>query len=97
MPRFSHDGEWVEGPHVAMAANQIVVDGSLVESMAMVTAILKRKRELWQSFNPTHEHPGAVHIEADRNLAFARIKEVMHAAAAAGYDDIGFIGVHIPR
>jgi len=53
--------------------------------------LLKRKRELWKSFNPNKTFPGVCILQVDENVPAIVVKSVFQTAAYAGYPNISFM------
>ena len=53
--------------------------------------LLKRKRELWKSFNPNKAFPGVCILQVDENVPAIVVKSVFQTAAYAGYPNISFM------
>ena len=93
----------VEAPMVAVNGNQVLVDGNLAGStraieelgrMQKIDALfelLKRKRELWKSFNPNKPFPGVAILQIDEEVSSLVVKSVFQTAAYAGYPNISFM------
>ncbi len=93
----------VEAPMVAVNGNQVLVDGNLAGSTRAIEELgrmqkvdelfdlLKRKRELWRSFNPNKPFPGVAILQVDENVSSLVVKSVFQTAAYAGYPNISFM------
>ena len=103
VPRIFNGQPIEEAPLVQVAYGQIVVDGSATDPVDQgdgpyggLFTLLKRKRELWQTFHPTRSFPGHLLLRFDGDTPIGIIKRVMHSAALAGYPEIDFIGIQMP-
>jgi biopolymer transport protein ExbD len=103
LPQAENVEPVVDAPMVAVNGNQVLVDGQLagnvrnIEEMGRMTKvdelfdILKRKRELWKSFNPNKPFPGVAILQVDENVPALVVKSVFQTAAYAGYPNISFM------
>jgi biopolymer transport protein ExbD len=93
----------IEAPMVAVNGNQVLVDGNLAGSTRAIEELgrmqkvdelfdlLKRKRELWKSFNPNKPFPGVCILQVDENVPALVVKSVFQTAAYAGYPNVSFM------
>jgi biopolymer transport protein ExbD len=103
LPQAENVETVVEAPMVAVNGNQVLVDGQnvgsvrAIEDMGQMSKIdglfdlLKRKRELWKSFNPNKPFPGVAILQVDEEVPALVVKSVFQTAAYAGYPNISFM------
>ena len=103
LPQAENVEAVVDAPMVAVNGNQVLVDGNLAGSTRAIEDLgrmqkvdelfdmLKRKRELWKSFNPTKPFPGVCILQVDENVKALVVKSVFQTAAYAGYPNISFM------
>lgn len=103
LPQAENVETVVDAPMVAVNANQVLVDGQLAGSTSAIRDLgrlqkvdelfdlLKRKRELWKSFNPNKPFPGVAILQVDENVPAIVVKSVFQTAAYAGYPNISFM------
>ena len=103
LPQAENVDTVVDAPMVAVNANQVLVDGQLAGSTSAIRDLgrlqkvdelfdlLKRKRELWKSFNPNKGFPGVCILQVDENVPAIVVKSVFQTAAYAGYPNISFM------
>ncbi len=103
LPAAENVEDVLEAPMVAVNANQVLVDGQLAGSTSAIRDLgrlqkvdelfdlLKRKRELWKSFNPNKEFPGVAILQVDEDVPAIVVKSVFQTAAYAGYPNISFM------
>jgi biopolymer transport protein ExbD len=93
----------LEAPVVAVNGNQVLVDGQLAGSTRAIEEvgrlqkvdqlfeILRRKRELWESFHPNKRFPGVAILQIDQAVPALVVKSVFQTAAFAGYPQVSFM------
>ncbi|MBI4701960.1 MAG: biopolymer transporter ExbD [Deltaproteobacteria bacterium] len=103
LPEAENVEDVVDAPMVSVNGNQVLVDGSLAGSTRAIEDlgrmqkvdelfdILKRKRDLWQSFNPNREFAGVCILQVDGDVPALVVKSVFQTAAYAGYPNISFM------
>lgn len=103
LPKAENSVDAIEAPMVAIAGNQIIVDGSPAGSTSAIKEanrlqridelfnILKNKRELWKQVNPGKPFPGVVILQVDRKVPALIVKSVFQTAAYAGYPNVSFM------
>jgi biopolymer transport protein ExbD len=103
LPQAENVEDVLEAPMIAVNANQVLVDGQLAGSTSAIRDlgrlqkvdelfdVLKRKRELWKSFNPTKPFPGVAILQVDETVPAIVVKSVFQTAAYAGYPNISFM------
>lgn len=103
LPKAENVIDMMDAPTVAINGNQILVDGTLVDSTRAVEELgrlqkidglfdrLKNKRELWKRNEPTKPFPGVVVLQVDRNVPALVVKSVFQTAAMAGYPNVSFM------
>jgi biopolymer transport protein ExbD len=92
-----------EAPVVAVNGNQVLVDGQLAGSTRAIEDVgrlqkvdelfelLRRKRELWESFHPNQRFPGVAILQIDQEVPSLVVKSVFQTAAFAGYPQVSFM------
>jgi biopolymer transport protein ExbD len=108
LPSAQNVLDMVEAPMVAIAGNQILVDGIPAGSTRSVEEanrlqrldelfnVLKSKRELWKQINPGKPFPGVVILQVDKRVTALVVKSVFQTAAFAGYPNVSFMVGKIP-
>lgn len=104
LPHAENAADVVDAPMVAVNGNQILVDGTLAGSTRAIEelgrmskidelfTILKAKRELWKSVNPSDKpFPGVVILQVDQEVPAIVVKSVFQTAAYAGYPNVSFM------
>ena len=103
LPQAENVESVVDAPMVAVNGNQVLVDGNLAGSTRAIEDLgrmqkvdelfdmLKRKRELWKSFNPNKPFPGVCILQVDEDVPALVVKSVFQTAAYAGYPNISFM------
>lgn len=103
LPSASNVETVIDAPMVAINGNQVLVDGNLagstraIEDLGRMQKIdelfdlLKRKRELWKSFNPNKPFPGVCILQVDEKIPALVVKSVFQTAAYAGYPNVSFM------
>jgi biopolymer transport protein ExbD len=93
----------LEAPVVAVNGNQVLVDGQLAGSTRAIEEVgrlqkvdelfdlLRRKRELWESFHPNQRFPGVAILQIDQQVPSLVVKSVFQTAAFAGYPQVSFM------
>ncbi len=103
LPQAENVETVIDAPMVAVNSNQVLVDGQLAGSTSAIRDLgrlqkidelfdlLKRKRELWKSFNPNTPFPGVCILQVDENVPAIVVKSVFQTAAYAGYPNVSFM------
>jgi biopolymer transport protein ExbD len=103
LPQAENVEAVIDAPMVAVNSNQVLVDGQLAGSTSAIRDLgrlqkvdelfdlLKRKRELWKSFNPNKPFPGVCILQVDESVPAIVVKSVFQTAAYAGYPNISFM------
>lgn len=97
------DEDRKSAPWVHLTADhRIVVDGVDIVGTAPYEAppmkrvdplfdVLKEKRELRRSLDPTRPFPGVLILQVDASVAAIVVKSVFQTAAFAGFPNVGFV------
>ena len=103
LPKAENVDDVIEAPMVAVNGNQILVDGVQAGSTRAIEElgrlqkidelfnILKNKRELWKTVQPTKQFPGVCILQVDQNVSALVVKSVFQTAAFAGYPNVSFM------
>jgi biopolymer transport protein ExbD len=102
MPQASHTHELEMAPIIAIDPQVVTLDGRRMadtgtlastpqlDRIEQLVTDLETLRNNWNVLHPHDPFPGAVIMQADRNIDFRVIKKVMFSAAQAGYINVNF-------
>ncbi len=74
-----------EAPEIMVTKREILVDGNKQPSAQGLVSTLNKKRDLWQSFNPSKKFPALVYVVADAQIKMTRLKPLLKAVHSAGW------------
>ena len=108
LPDAENTLDMIDAPMVAIAGNQILVDGTVAGNTLAVTEskrlqridelfnVLKSKREVWKQLHPGKDFPGVVVLQIDQDIPAIVVKSVFQTAAFAGFPNVSFMVGNIP-
>src|SRR4051794_23553847 len=109
LPDAENTLDMIDAPMVAIAGNQILVDGTVAGNTLAVTEskrlqridelfnVLKSKREVWKQLHPGKDFPGVVVLQIDQDVPAIVVKSVFQTAAFAGFPNVSFMVGNIPQ
>ena len=84
-PRLRGNDDVPEAPEIHLG-DAVTMDGMPLADVAELEELLRRKRELWESFHPNRPFPAIVRVAADRLASPERLRRWLGAVRRAGFD-----------